>query len=50
MMEIFDTLAGYSTELFGPAAGPVIWTIVKYLVLNLDPKLGCPVSCTAVVG
>ncbi|MBX6393158.1 MAG: NADH-quinone oxidoreductase subunit H, partial [Burkholderiales bacterium] len=34
-MEIFDTLAGYSTELFGPAAGPVIWTIVKYLVLIL---------------
>lgn len=29
---------------------PSLSFIVKYLVLNLDPKLGCPVSCTAVVG
>ena len=34
-MEIFDVLAGYSSDLFGPTWGPAIWTVVKYVVLIL---------------
>src|SRR5512139_1316974 len=34
-MEILDTLAGYSTTLFGPMWGPAVWTTVKSVVLIL---------------
>jgi NADH-quinone oxidoreductase subunit H len=34
-MELLNTLAGFSTDLFGPLWGPALWTVVKYVVLIL---------------
>src|SRR5512134_870528 len=44
MTEVFDTLAGYSTSVFGPDWGPLLWVVVKTLVLILVitlPLFGC---------
>jgi NADH-quinone oxidoreductase subunit H len=44
MTEVFDTLAGYSTSVFGPEWGPLLWVAVKTLVLILIitlPLFGC---------
>ncbi len=32
-MDVIQTLAGYSTSVFGPTWGPPLWTLVKTLVL-----------------